>query len=224
MCSLAEAAKTAEAGAEEEHSPVKLEEKKKEEATPPPTPSTPRGKAPEEKIADCLRKAAGEYEGGDGDGDARAMKEEYSSEAHIQRLSQEIMRAMAAKHTAKSKEYNRRLRTLCVNLGDQKNLDFRAGVLAGRLSPSDLCTMETKDMASNELKKKRELIHQESLKARTLDAETAAEFSTMAASQAPNTLEVVGKSNIGKDEVMEITQHDAPKIPEGKFEGSITAQ
>lgn len=44
--------------------------------------------------------------------------------------------------------YKQKARDICFNLLDGKNLDFRYAVLNKDISPSELCTLEPKQMAS----------------------------------------------------------------------------
>jgi hypothetical protein len=53
---------------------------------------------------------------------------------------------------AKSSEYSKKVRAVLFNLTQEKNLDFRRGVLKGEIEPKDICKMESRDMASSEIK------------------------------------------------------------------------
>lgn len=49
-------------------------------------------------------------------------------------------------------EYSKKIRTLIFNLLAEKNPDFRGSIVRGIIDPKVICTMETKDMASSEIK------------------------------------------------------------------------
>ncbi|OMJ76754.1 hypothetical protein SteCoe_23816 [Stentor coeruleus] len=51
-----------------------------------------------------------------------------------------------------SPEYSKKIRTLIFNLLAEKNSDFRGSIVRGLIDPKVICTMETKDMASSEIK------------------------------------------------------------------------
>jgi len=57
---------------------------------------------------------------------------------------------------AQSPQYKKKFRTLTFNLCDEKNPDFRSDILKGLIKPSDLCSMESRDMASSAIKNFRE--------------------------------------------------------------------
>ncbi|KAL0489165.1 transcription elongation factor A protein [Acrasis kona] len=52
-------------------------------------------------------------------------------------------------------EYKNKIKSISFNLGDRTNRDFSARVLDGTFSPEQLCTMQSKEMASLEMQKER---------------------------------------------------------------------
>jgi hypothetical protein len=52
----------------------------------------------------------------------------------------------------KSAEYSKKIRSIMFNLTAEKNPDFRGGILKGEINPKDICVMQSKDMASSEIK------------------------------------------------------------------------
>ena len=53
---------------------------------------------------------------------------------------------------AKNPEYSKKIRSILFNLTAEKNPDFRGGILKGEIDPRDICRMQSKDMASSEIK------------------------------------------------------------------------
>ena len=51
-----------------------------------------------------------------------------------------------------SQEYSKKIRSLLFNLSAEKNPDFRGNLLRGYIDPKELCKMQSKDMASSEIK------------------------------------------------------------------------
>ena len=51
-----------------------------------------------------------------------------------------------------SQEYSKKIRSVTFNLAAEKNPDFRGSILKGIVDPKDLCKMQSKDMASSEIK------------------------------------------------------------------------
>jgi Transcription factor S-II (TFIIS), central domain len=51
-----------------------------------------------------------------------------------------------------SQEYSKKIRSVIFNLSAEKNPDFRGDILKGYIDPKDLCKMQSKDMASSEIK------------------------------------------------------------------------
>ena len=51
-----------------------------------------------------------------------------------------------------SQEYSKKIRSIIFNLSAEKNQDFRGNLLRGYINPKDLCKMQSKDMASSEIK------------------------------------------------------------------------
>ncbi|OMJ83143.1 hypothetical protein SteCoe_15997 [Stentor coeruleus] len=51
-----------------------------------------------------------------------------------------------------SPEYSKKIRSLIFNLLAEKNPDFRGSIVRGLIDPKELCNMESKDMASSEIK------------------------------------------------------------------------
>lgn len=51
-----------------------------------------------------------------------------------------------------SQEYSKKIRSLVFNLLAEKNPDFRGDILKEYIDPKDLCSMQSKDMASSEIK------------------------------------------------------------------------
>ena len=51
-----------------------------------------------------------------------------------------------------SQEYSKKIRSLLFNLTAEKNPDFRGDILRGYICANDLCRMQSKDMASSEIK------------------------------------------------------------------------
>lgn len=49
-------------------------------------------------------------------------------------------------------EYSKKIRSILFNLTAEKNQDFRGGILKGEIDPKDICRMQSKDMASSEIK------------------------------------------------------------------------
>jgi hypothetical protein len=52
----------------------------------------------------------------------------------------------------KSPEYSKKIRSVMFNLTAEKNPDFRGGIIKGEIDPKDICRMQSKDMASSEIK------------------------------------------------------------------------
>lgn len=52
----------------------------------------------------------------------------------------------------KNPEYSKKIRSILFNLTAEKNPDFRGGILKGEIDPKDICRMQSKDMASSEIK------------------------------------------------------------------------
>lgn len=52
----------------------------------------------------------------------------------------------------KSSEYSKKIRSIMFNLTAEKNPDFRGGIIKGEIDPKDICSMQSKDMASSEIK------------------------------------------------------------------------
>eukprot|EP00798_Chlamydomonas_sp_ICE-L_P006239 gene6239-2859_t len=73
-------------------------------------------------------------------------------------------------------------RSLVFNLKDERNPDLRARVLHGELSPGDLVKLSPNELASKQLSQWRQMKSEEFDKGKFLDDETAAKFSTAAAS------------------------------------------
>jgi len=70
-------------------------------------------------------------------------------------MAQETEIVMYETYGGTSKEYKARFRSLVFNLRDPKNPEFIRQVVTGQRFITDLATMETKDMASDEVKKER---------------------------------------------------------------------
>ena len=68
----------------------------------------------------------------------------------------EVALFFSSDETVSSQKYRLRARTLVFNLLDEKNPDLRAAVLKGNISPHELVFMDSKDMASGQMKKERE--------------------------------------------------------------------
>ncbi|KAI5815506.1 transcription factor S-II, central domain-containing protein [Pyronema omphalodes] len=60
--------------------------------------------------------------------------------------------------------YKRRIQTLFLNLKNKANPNLRARVISGDISTTRLATMDTKEMASEEMKKENERLQQENLR------------------------------------------------------------
>lgn len=54
---------------------------------------------------------------------------------------------------SKNSEYSKKLRAIIFNLTQEKNHDFRGGILKGEIEAKDICQMQSRDMASSEIKK-----------------------------------------------------------------------
>jgi transcription elongation factor S-II len=67
-----------------------------------------------------------------------------------------------------SREYKAKVRSLTFNLKNPKNPALRQQVLGGFISPQQLCSMSTYDMASEELKKERQRMAEYHLEAAKL--------------------------------------------------------
>lgn len=67
----------------------------------------------------------------------------------------QLENALWSKWGSDRKQYNARFRDIVQNLKDESNPELNDNLLDGRISPEELVTMDSKDMASSELKKER---------------------------------------------------------------------
>lgn len=80
-------------------------------------------------------------------------------------MATSIEAAMEKKYGPKSQEYAAQLRSLCYNLKDPKNPQFRVRVLLGIYPADRLATMKAESMASDEKKLERDQIRKVELEA-----------------------------------------------------------
>ena len=73
---------------------------------------------------------------------------------HVDILSISVEAAIYFSNGSKvsSQEYSKKIRSLLFNLTAEKNHDFRGDILRGYISANELCKMQSKDMASSEIK------------------------------------------------------------------------
>ena len=210
------------------------------EGTPPQAEGTPPEPEPEPrpeddanysekahmKFLELWRSALPHFQGTE---EQRAM---ISDEEHLYKLSLEVTIALGKEYTPPkntndkvrkqlTKQYMKRLRSFNHNFNIENNPDLTFEVLLGDITPEQLCTMDPSEYAPKDLREENARLREESMKRRVLDAETAATFSTAAAVTAAveNKVEVLGKSNVTKDEVLDLEMKVERKISASKEEG-----
>ena len=210
------------------------------EGTPPQAEGTPPEPKPEPrpeddanysekahmKFLELWRSALPHFQGTE---EQRAM---ISDEEHLYKLSLEVTIALGKEYTPPkntndkvrkqlTKQYMKRLRSFNHNFNIENNPDLTFEVLLGDITPEQLCTMDPSEYAPKDLREENARLREESMKRRVLDAETAATFSTAAAVTAAveNKVEVLGKSNVTKDEVLDLEMKVERKISASKEEG-----
>ena len=106
--------------------------------------------------------------------------------------------------------YMVKFRSLVYNLNHQNNENLAFDVLSGVVRPESLATMTPEEYAPKKLKEETSLLKAASMKKVVLDAETAAQFSTAAAAAVEGKPEVLGKSNVAKEEIADFGVEAAP--------------
>jgi len=146
-----------------------------------------------EQLAVCLRKAIVEMKAAnnlpDGVDDSTATEKSAS-----------LVDALSSVYDFLTKEFKAQFRTIKHNLGAEKNPDLRSKFICGKIDTHFLCRAKPQELASSQQKEWRVQRKEQVMRSCTLDAETAAAFSTEAAVLAfkDNPVEIVGKSNVAE--------------------------
>jgi len=110
--------------------------------------------------------------------DALSREHRGSLPVDVKDLAVEIEEALHSTFDGNEKEYTAKARSVLFNLNDRRNLDFRAKLLVGFISPADVPHLSAEEMASHEKEVHRAKMRKESMEEIQTDWDVKRTFAT----------------------------------------------